>query len=80
VTVAAYIDLNPVRAGLVQDPKDYRWSGYGEALGRGGRALDGLCKMFAGMDLNKGRALARSAAGLARSIWRLFEKAVIRFR
>ncbi len=32
LTMAAYIDLNPVRAGIVQDPKDYRWSGYGEAL------------------------------------------------
>jgi putative transposase len=31
--VGAYIDLNPVRAGIVQDPKDYRWSGYGEAAG-----------------------------------------------
>lgn len=30
-TMAAYIDLNPVRAGLVSDPKEYRWSGYGEA-------------------------------------------------
>ena len=30
--VAAYIDLNPVRAGLVEDPKDYRWSSYGEAV------------------------------------------------
>jgi REP element-mobilizing transposase RayT len=30
-SVAAYIDLNPVRAGLVADPKDYAWSGYGEA-------------------------------------------------
>lgn len=30
--VAAYVDLNPVRAGLVTDPKDYRWSGYGEAV------------------------------------------------
>lgn len=29
--VAAYIDLNPVRAGLVVDPKDYRWCGYAEA-------------------------------------------------
>jgi putative transposase len=28
---ALYIDLNPVRAGIVADPKDYRWSGYGEA-------------------------------------------------
>jgi putative transposase len=32
-TVAAYIDLNPVRAGLVEDPAAYRWSGYGEAVG-----------------------------------------------
>ena len=30
--VAGYIDLNPVRAGMVKDPKDYRWSGYGEAV------------------------------------------------
>ncbi len=30
--VAAYIDLNPVRAGLVKDPKDYRFCGYAESL------------------------------------------------
>jgi hypothetical protein len=29
---AGYIDLNPVRAGIVKDPKDYRWNGYGEAV------------------------------------------------
>ena len=40
--VAAYIDLNPVRAGLVSDPKDYRWSGYGEACGGGKAAREGL--------------------------------------
>jgi REP element-mobilizing transposase RayT len=34
-TIAAYIDLNPVRAGLVKDPADYRWSSYGEAIGGG---------------------------------------------
>ncbi|MCC5839339.1 MAG: transposase [Opitutales bacterium] len=33
--VAAYIDLNPVRAGVVDDPKDYRFSGYGAAMGSG---------------------------------------------
>ena len=33
--VAAYVDLNPVRAGLCVDPKDYRYCGYGEALGKG---------------------------------------------
>ena len=31
-TMAAYIDLNPVRAGIVKDPADYRWSGYAEAV------------------------------------------------
>ncbi len=59
VTVAAYIDLNPVRAGVVEDPKDYRWSGYGEAVGRGDRSLDGISKLFCGMDLNKGKVLAQ---------------------
>lgn len=43
-TMAAYIDLNPVRAGLVQDPRDYRWCGYAEALGGSRRAQRGLCK------------------------------------
>ncbi len=34
-TIAAYIDLNPVRAGVVSDPAQYRWSSYGEAVGGG---------------------------------------------
>lgn len=38
LAVAAYIDLNPVRAKLVEKPEDYRWSGYGEACGAGRRA------------------------------------------
>ena len=33
--VAAYIELNPVRAGLCADPKDYRYCGYAEALAKG---------------------------------------------
>ena len=36
-TMAAYIDLNPVRAGMVADPAEYRWSSYGEAVGGGSR-------------------------------------------
>ena len=27
----AYIHLNPVRAGIVEDPAQYRWSGHREA-------------------------------------------------
>ena len=41
-TIAAYIDLNPVRASMVSDPKDYRWSSYGEAVGGGRLAREGL--------------------------------------
>ena len=36
-TIAAYIDLNPVRAGMVKDPAEYRWSSYGEAIGGGAK-------------------------------------------
>ncbi len=41
---AAYIDLNPVRAGIVEDPKDYRWSGYGEAVGGRIEAREGIAE------------------------------------
>jgi REP element-mobilizing transposase RayT len=41
-TMAAYIDLNPIRAGIVSDPKDYRWSGYGEAVAGNRLAREGL--------------------------------------
>jgi REP element-mobilizing transposase RayT len=42
MAMAAYIDLNPVRAGMVKDPKDYRHSGYGEAMGGSPLARAGL--------------------------------------
>ncbi|MCH7229173.1 transposase, partial [Haloferula sp. A504] len=45
-TMAAYIDLNPVRAGLCQDPKDYRWCGYAEAVAGSKRARRGLCRVL----------------------------------
>lgn len=44
--VAAYIDLNAVRAGLVKDPGDYRWCGYTECLGGKKRAREGLQAAF----------------------------------
>lgn len=42
LTIAAYIDLNPVRAGIVNDPKDYHWSGYAEAVAGKSMARAGL--------------------------------------
>jgi len=38
LTISAYIDLNPVRAGIVAQPEDYRWCGYAEAVAGGPRA------------------------------------------
>jgi hypothetical protein len=50
-TISAYIDLNPVRAGMVEDPADYRWSSYGEAVGGakkgyGKKAREGLVRAW----------------------------------
>ena len=44
-TMATYIDLNPVRARLVDDPGSYRWSGYTEAMSGKAEALEGLARI-----------------------------------
>ncbi len=44
--MAAYIDLNAVRAGLVSDPKDYRFCGYAEAVAGGEKARAGICSVI----------------------------------
>ncbi|MFT6182318.1 MAG: hypothetical protein ACI9NQ_001264 [Paracoccaceae bacterium] len=56
-TMTAYIDLNPVRAGICADPAEYRWSSYGEAVG-GGR---GASKAQSGF--------VRALRGHRRSCW-----------
>jgi len=47
-TMAAYIDLNGVRAGLVTDPKDYRFCGYAEAVAGGATAQAGIRSVTGG--------------------------------
>jgi REP element-mobilizing transposase RayT len=77
-TIAAYIDLNPVRAGMVSDPADYRWSSYGEAVGggpkgNGKKAREGLVRACmshhgAGFESEKWKEVSRiyrRALGLA---------------
>ena len=54
--VAAYIDLNPVRAGIVEDPKDYAWSGYGAAVRGDKLAVKGIQALWGGR--TKAEALA----------------------
>ena len=45
--MAAYIDLNPVRANIVEDPKDYRFCGYAEAVAGEKKAKLGLAFIWA---------------------------------
>jgi REP element-mobilizing transposase RayT len=69
-TMAAYIDLNPVRAGMVEDPAEYRWSSYGEAVGggkkgNGKKAREGLvranrCDKGVGFDATQWLEVAKS--------------------
>ena len=47
-TVSAYIDLNGVRAGLADDPKDYRFCGYAEAVVGHQAAREGLAILACG--------------------------------
>ncbi|MFT4551044.1 MAG: putative transposase [Verrucomicrobiales bacterium] len=63
--IAAYIDLNAVRAGLVEDPKDYRWCGYSEAV-----AGDKLarCGLATALDLEKPTAFWREIGPRYRKI------------
>ena len=49
-TIAAYIDLNAVRAGLVEDPGQYRYCGYGEAVGGSRQARRGLQRVMQSED------------------------------
>ena len=51
--VAAYIDLNPVRAGLAKAPEDYRWNGYGEAVAGKRKAREGLRQVMLERGLNR---------------------------
>ncbi|MGB0993276.1 MAG: transposase [Akkermansiaceae bacterium] len=48
--MAAYIDLNPIRAGMVRKPEDYKWCSYGEAMlpneKKNAKARAGLCKVL----------------------------------
>ncbi len=77
-TIAAYVDLNPVRAEMVSDPAEYRWSSYGEAVGGGAKgngkkSREGLVRACmshqgAGFEADKWKEVSRiyrRAMGLA---------------
>ena len=45
-TVAAYIDLNAVRAGIVKEAKEWRWCGYAEAAAAQSLAREGIYEVL----------------------------------
>ncbi len=64
-TMAAYIDLNPVRAGLVEDPVDYRFCGYAEAVAGSWQAPATGSRLRQGSGRQAGQAALRGI----RLIW-----------
>lgn len=48
MNTAAYIELNPVRAGIVEDPLKYRWCSFTEAVAGGESARAGIVKLASG--------------------------------
>jgi hypothetical protein len=58
-TVAAYIDLNCVRAALATDPKDYRFCGYAESVAGNADARCGLALAYGGRNWDETHAICR---------------------
>jgi hypothetical protein len=57
-----YVDLNPVRAGLVAGAEDYRWSGWGAALAGEKEAIAGLCDVV-GCGMSQWESRGKGAYG-----------------
>jgi hypothetical protein len=57
--MATYIDLNPVRAEMVEDPKNYRHCGYGAAMGGDERCRRGIMAVTGIRDWEKASATYR---------------------
>jgi putative transposase len=73
-TMTAYIDLNPVRAEICDDPADYRWSSYGEAVGGGrgaAKAQSGLVRALRGHEGHAGTSRAWAQGGLSKEYRKL---------
>jgi putative transposase len=76
-TIAAYIDLNPVRAGMVGDPADYRWSSYGEAVGGGAKGNGKTARAGLVRALRAHKGIAADAALWAEGVSREYRKLLL---
>ena len=75
--IAAYIDLNPVRAGMIDDPADYRWSSYGEAVAGGKKARAGLLRALRGEESTGNPSRHWSQGGLGKEYRALLLRAAV---
>ena len=68
----AYIHLNPVSAGLAEDPSEHRWSGHREVIGRDGPGLvdvDEVLMMFGDNRRAARRSYVKSLNATGASVW-----------
>jgi REP element-mobilizing transposase RayT len=77
IWVAAYIDLNAVRAGLARDPAHYRFCSYADALARDGPARAGLQQILPGKDFAEQMAHYRTVLFGEGSVGRKSGQAVL---
>ena len=65
--VAGYIDRNPVKAGLVKWPDEYKWCGFAAACSGDVRCIEGyrFIYTFAPVDWSRARELHEISIGLA---------------
>jgi len=68
--MAVYIDLNPVRAGIVDDPAEYRWCSYAEAVAGSERAQLGLLRVFLETTGEPGAEALENWKGVFREMYR----------
>ena len=68
-SMAAYIELNPVRAGICADPADYPWCGHASAVAGQAGAVAAL-RWLAALDPRGGPAGEEPEAGEALRRWR----------
>ena len=70
--LVVYIHLNPVAAGIVDDPAEYPWSGHGELLGRGKDPLvevDEVLRLFGGSRRTARARYVRALRGALTEQW-----------
>jgi REP element-mobilizing transposase RayT len=80
--LVAYVHLNPVSAGFVDDPAKYEWSGHCEILGKGGSGIvdcDEVLMMYGDSRRAARRAYVRSLNTTGATVWAGEEPGMLRW-